>query len=68
MTQMDINLCILLFNIYVRNVMAFDKELAILYRFFNLRISTKTTFLEKSPNRTQDIFFELLFDFISKYI
>ena len=47
--------------------MAFDKELAILYGFFNLRISKKTTLLEKSPNGAQNIFlFEFLCDFISK--
>ena len=30
--------------------MAFDKKLAILYGFFNLKISKKTALLEKSPN------------------
>ena len=49
MTQMDINVCILLFYIFLKNVMAFDKELAILYGFFSLRISKKTTLLEKAP-------------------
>ena len=49
MTQMDIKFCILLFYIFLRNVMAFDKELAILYGFFSLRISKKTTLLEKAP-------------------
>ena len=34
MTQIDINFCILLFYIFLRNFMAFDKELAILYEFF----------------------------------
>ena len=29
--------------------MTFNKELAILYGFFNLRISKKTTLLEKNP-------------------
>ena len=43
MTQMDINFCIL-FYIFLRNVMAFDKELTILYGFFNLRISKKLHF------------------------
>ena len=43
MTQMDINFCIL-FYIFLRNVMTFDKELAILYGFFNLRISKKLHF------------------------
>ena len=57
MAQMDINFCILLFYIFLRNVMAFDKELAILYGFFNLRISKKTTLLEKSPNGAQNIVF-----------
>ena len=46
---MDINFCILLLCIFLRNIMAFDKELAILCGFFNLRISKKPTFLEKSP-------------------
>ena len=41
MTQKDTNFCILLFYIVLRNVMAFDKEVAILYRFFKLRISKK---------------------------
>ena len=41
MTEMDISFCILLFYIFLRNVMAFDKKLAILYRFFNLIISEK---------------------------
>ena len=70
MTQMDINFCILLFYIFLRNVMAFLKELAILYRFFNLRISNKTTLLEISPNGAQNIFFlfKFLFNFISKCI
>ena len=67
MTQMDINFCILLFYIFLRNV-AFDKELAIFYGFFNLRISIKTTLLEKSPNGAQNIIFEFLFDFKSKCI
>ena len=44
MIQMGINFCILLFYIFLRNVMAFDKELAILYGFFNLRISKKPLF------------------------
>ena len=70
MTQMDINFCVLLFYIFLRNVIAFDKELAILYGFFNLRISKKFTLLEKSTNGAQNIFFffEFLFDFISKCI
>ena len=62
-TQMDINFCILLFYTFLRNVnvmlwnvMLFDKELAILYGFFNSRISKKTTLLEKSPNGAQNIF------------
>ena len=67
MTQMDINFCIsLLFYIFLRNVMAFDKDLAILYGVFNLRISEETTPLEKSPNGAQNIFYEFLFDFKSK--
>ena len=49
MTHMDINFCILLFYIFLRNVMAFDKELALLYGFSNSRISKKTTLLEKKP-------------------
>ena len=43
--------------------MAFEKELAILYGFFNLRISEKTTLLEKMPNGTQN-FLVLNFCFI----
>ena len=46
--------------------MAFDKDLAILYGVFNLRISEETTPLEKSPNGAQNSFFEFLFDFKSK--
>ena len=41
--------------------MAFDKELAILYGFFNLRISKETTLVENSPNEAQNIFFYLNF-------
>ena len=37
--------------------MAFDIELAILYGFFNLRISEKSTLLEKSHNKIQTFFF-----------
>ena len=55
MTQMDINVCILLFYIFLINVMAFDKELAILYGFFNLRISKKAILLENIPNGAQKI-------------
>ena len=66
MTQIDINFCILLFYIILRNFMAFDKEIAILYGFFNLRISKKTALLEKSPNGAQNFFFEFLLNFISK--
>ena len=65
MTQMDINFCILLFYIFLRNVMAFDKELAILYGLFNLKISKKATFLEKSTNGAQNIFKNI---FVSFYI
>ena len=54
---MVINFCILLFYIFLRNVIAFDKEDGNLYGFFNLRISQKTTRLEKSPNGVQNIFF-----------
>ena len=60
MTQMDIKFCILLFYIFLRNVMAFDIELAILYGFFNLRISEKSTLLEKSHNKIQNLFFLFL--------
>ena len=56
-TQMDINFCILLFYIFLRNVMAFDKKLTILYGFFNLKISKKTKLLENSPNMPQNFFF-----------
>ena len=57
MTHMDINFCILLFYIFLRNVMAFDKELAFLYGFSNSRISKKTTLLEKSHHGAQNIYF-----------
>ena len=61
MTQMDIDFCSLLFYIFLRNVMAFDRELAILYGFFNLRISKKTTLPAKCPNGAQSNFFFLNF-------
>ena len=57
---MGINFCIL-FYIFMRNVIAFDKELPILYGFFNLRISKKTTLLEKSPNGAQNFFLFWIF-------
>ena len=53
--QTDINFCILLVYIFLRNVMVFDKEVAILYGFFNLRIPKKTL-LEKSPNGPKTFF------------
>ena len=56
MTHMAISFCILLFYMLLRNVMVFDKELAILYGFFNLRIFKKTTLLKKIPNGAQNIF------------
>ena len=64
---MDINVCTLLFYIFLKNVMAFDKELAILYGFFSLRISKKTTLLEKAPMGPKH-FLEFLLNFKSKYI
>ena len=57
MTQMNINFCFLLFYMFLRNVIAFDKELAILCRSFNSRISKKTTLLGKKLNGAQNIFF-----------
>ena len=51
MTQMDITFCILLFFIFLRNVMAFDKKLAALYGFLNLRISKKTNIMKKRHSR-----------------
>ena len=60
MTQMDINFGILLFYIFLRNLMAFDKELVILYGFFNLRISkNELPFYpsRKKPQWSQNIFF-----------
>ena len=69
MTQMEFNFCILMFYIFLRNVMPFDQELAILYGFFKLRISKKkTTLLEESLSGAQNIFFQFLFNFISKCI
>ena len=41
--------------------MAFDRELAISYGFFNLRIYKKTAFLEKCPSGAQNIFFFFFF-------
>ena len=61
MTQMDISFCILLFYIFLRNVMVFDKELAIFYGFFNLRISKKTSPLDKSPNGAQNFLISISF-------
>ena len=63
MTKMDIKSCILLFYIFLRNAMAFDKELAILYEFSNLRISKKTTLLEKSANEARIFFVFFCFSF-----
>ena len=65
MTQMDINFSILLFHIFLRNVIAFDKELDILYGFFNLRFLKKLPF-HKKISMAPRTFFEFLFDFISK--
>ena len=56
MTQMDISFSILLFYIFLRNVMAFDKKLAILYRFFNLIISEKNPSREKPQWGPKHIF------------
>ena len=50
-----------IFYIFLRNIMAFDKELAILSGFFNLRISKETTLEEKSPNEAQNNFFFFFF-------
>ena len=47
---MDINFCILLFYILLRNIMAFDKEFSILYGFFNLSISKKEKKKRKKLN------------------
>ena len=41
-------LIVLLFYIFLRNAIALDQELAILYGSFNLTISTKTTLLVKT--------------------
>ena len=57
MTQIDINFYILLFYIFLRNVLVFDKELAIIYESFNLKFSKKSTLVEKNPNGTQNFFF-----------
>ena len=64
MTQMDINFCISLFCIFLRNVMAFDKGLIILYGFFNLRISKKTYPSRKKPQLNQKLFFFFFLNFI----
>ena len=55
---MDINICDLLFYIFLRNVMAFDKELAILYGLFNLRISKKNYPSSKKPQWGPKHFFK----------
>ena len=58
MTQLDIKFCILLFYTFLRNIMAFDKELAILYGFFSLRISKKKLpFNKKAPMGPKPFFF-----------
>ena len=46
--------------------MAFDRELAISYGFFNLRIYKKTAFLEKCSSGAQNIFFFFFFKFYIK--
>ena len=51
MTQTGIIFCILLFHIFLKNVISFDKELAILYEFFDLRISKKNYFSRKKLQR-----------------
>ena len=56
---MDINFCIVLFYIFLRDVIAFDKEVGNLYGFFNLRISQKTTL--GAPNGAQNVFFFRIF-------
>ena len=61
MTQMDINFCILLLYIFLRNVTAFDKELVIVYGLFNGRISKKATLLEKAPMGPKTIFLNFRF-------
>ena len=67
MTQMDINFCILLFYIVLRNVMAFDKEIAILYRFFNLKISKKAALVENVPMGPKT-FFLYIYIYIKMYV
>ena len=59
---MDIKFCILLFYMFLRNVMAFDKELAIFYGFFNLRISKQFSLQKQKPQWCSDHFsFFLIF-------
>ena len=71
MTQIDINVCILLFYIFLRNLMAFDKELVILHGFFNLRISKKELPLYPSRKKhrwSQNIFFFFAWFYIKMHI
>ena len=66
MNQININFFILMFYIFLRNVMVFDKELAILYGFNNFY---KNYSSGKNPQRDPKHFFlDFLFDFISKCI
>ena len=55
---MDINFCILLFDIFFRNFVAFGKEIAVFCGFFNLRISkNKVSFQKKAPIGLKTFFF-----------
>ena len=66
---MDINFCILLFYIVLRNVMAFDKEIAILYRFFNLKISKKAALVENVPMGPKTFFLYIyIYIYIKMYV
>ena len=63
MIQIDINFCILLFYIFLRYLMAFDKELVILFGFFNLRLSKKfNPSTKKAPMRSIKQSRSILFD------
>ena len=65
---MDVNFCILLLYIFLRNVMAFDKGLAILYGFFSLRISKNTTPLAKRHWGPKHFFLILVEFYIKMHI
>ena len=67
MTQMDISFCILLFYIFLRNVMVLIKNL-LFYMGFSVSKLLKTILLEKSPNGAQNIFLKIFVWFYRKFV